>query len=129
MTGTVEGKFIGGLHAERLECITVLRDRLRIWRCTPIGHWSGRGAVYRHEAGIGVEAQHKKEHDECACQHRKRSMSMYSHAVSLSHVQLNRQRYSFEGKRLSRPVIERQMDLVVERIVAALVDVVHDAEW
>ncbi len=53
---------------------------------------------------------------------------MYLHGVSLSHAQPNRQRYSFEGKRFSRPAIERQIDLVVERIVAAFVDVVHDAE-
>jgi hypothetical protein len=37
-------------------------------------------------------------------------------------------RYSFEGKRFSRPAIERHIDLVVERIVAVLVDVAHDAE-
>ncbi len=32
------------------------------------------------------------------------------------------------GERCGRFLIERQIDLVVERIVAALVDVVHDAD-
>ena len=66
LTVTVEGKFIGRLYVERLKRITELRDRLFIWSRTAVFHCCGRDAIHRQEAGIGIEAQCEKEHDECA---------------------------------------------------------------
>ena len=66
LTVTVEVELIGRLHAERLKRIAELRDRSFIWSRTASAHCSVRDAIHRQEAGIGIEAQRKKEHDECA---------------------------------------------------------------
>ena len=69
---TVQLELVGRLYAERFKCITIiLRDRLFIWSRTATVHLNGRDAIDRQEAGIGVEAQRKKEHDERASQDRK----------------------------------------------------------
>jgi hypothetical protein len=59
-------ELIGRLHAERLKRVAELRDRLFIRSRTAIAHCTGRDAIHRQEAGIGIEAQREKEHDECA---------------------------------------------------------------
>ena len=63
---TVEVELIDRLHTERLKRIAELKDRLFIRSRTAIAHWSSRDAIHRQEAGIGIEAQCEKEHDECA---------------------------------------------------------------
>ena len=63
---TVEVEFIDRLHTERLKRIAELKDRLLIRSRTAIAHWSGRDSIHRQKAGIGIEAQGEKEHDECA---------------------------------------------------------------
>ena len=66
LTVTVEVELIGRLHAERLKCIAELIDRLLIRSRTAIAHCTGRDASHRQKAGIGIEAQCEKEHDERA---------------------------------------------------------------
>ena len=66
LTITVEVELIDRLHTERLKRIAELIDRLFIRSRTTITHCGSCGAIHRQEAGIGIEAQHKKEHDECA---------------------------------------------------------------
>ena len=40
-------------------------DNLVTGRMDNIAHWGSRDAIHRQEAGIGIEAQREKEHDEC----------------------------------------------------------------
>ncbi len=57
-------ELIGRLHTERLKRIAELRDRWFLWSRTAFAHGSFRDAIHRQEAGIGIEAQREKEHDE-----------------------------------------------------------------
>jgi len=91
-------EFIGGrLDAKRLKRFAELIDRLFVRSRTTVAHCSGWNTIHRKEAGIGIEAQRKKEHDKRAGQNRKGTMRMDSHSASLSlsipavnHVSLHR---------------------------------------
>ena len=63
---TVEVARIGRLHVERLKRIAELIDRSYIWSRTAVFNRCERDTIHRQEAGIGIEAQRDKEHEEYA---------------------------------------------------------------